>query len=164
MITSFPIPAENPHFGGLIRFYFIPVEDIATEPELYKNQLIGDYTFKSGKQLLLGYFDREEAQYNFESSDSDKGSSDKYGFEAQLGANHPEIDTLFTEMKKKKYIVFVADRYKNVRVLGRTDNGAVFSYSFKTNDKIKNAPAYTFKFTYQSQFEVPQTKQITDIC
>ena len=164
MITNFPINADNTFFGGLLKFWFIPVEDVLTEPEIFENILIGDYTLKPGKSFLTGLFDRESGQLNIENSLSEKGNIKKHIFSAEISDNSPELDKLFCEMGCSRYIVFVADAYKNVRVLGRVDNGAIFEYSFGTKDKVKSAPRYTFSFSYHSSCVAPLSTQLTDIC
>lgn len=165
MITSFPSDDRLYPFGGLKRFFYIPVEDIETEPEIYMGKLIGDYTFKDGKGLLTGYFDRDSAKLDINDNSDNKGDIIKSAFTAELSVNNVELDQLFCEMRCTRYIVFVIDMRMNVRVLGRVNAGSSFDFSFSSQSKIKTAASYQFKFSYESACVIPYTRtQITDIC
>ena len=68
-------------------------------------------------------------------------------------------------MRNRRYIVFIADFNKKVRVIGRLNVGAIFSFNFSTNKKIEDSPNLDFKFTfYESACCVPVTTQIIDLC
>lgn len=165
MITNFPINQNNNHLGSLMKFYFIEINNILSEPEIFENKLIGNYTFKPTKELLTGYFDKESTSLKFDDATNNIGLLTKNNFSAELSDNSAEIDSLFCEMRCARYIVFIIDNYKNVRVLGRLDNPARFTFSFSTKEKIKDAPAYSFKFYTETTCVMPiTTTQITDIC
>lgn len=165
MITSFPVNPNNNFVGGLMKFWFITTDDILTEPEIFEGRLIGDYTFKPEKQLLTGLFDKESAVLAFNDNSNNKGALTKNEATFDLADNSPELDQLFCEMHCKKFIVFIADNYKNVRVMGRKDNGAIFSFSFTTAKKRTDQASYQFKFYTETACILPiTTTQITDIC
>lgn len=165
MITDFPINTDNQFFGGLIKFKFIPVGDILTEPDIFENTLMGNYVPKIGKSILSGFFDRESAKFGFDDTSDNKGKLIKSAFTAEISDNSPAMDKLFCEMRCDRYIVWVIDNYKNVRVLGRKDAGAIFNFSFSTKDKVKNAPVYSFSFKAEHSCVLPFTAtQIDDIC
>ena len=163
-MNDFPVNSNNILIGGLKKFKFIPTADILSEPEIFQNKLIGDYTFKPGKNLLTGYFDKDSGQLIIDDAISNKGDLVKSTVNAILTDNSKELDLLFCEMSCEKFIMFIIDNYKNVRVLGRVNCGATFSFSFSTNDKIADVPQYKFKIYYESRCVPPISSQITDIC
>lgn len=165
MITNFPANSHLIPFGGLIKFFFIPVDDIDTEPEIFAGKLIGDYTFKEDKALLTGYFDRDSGKLDINDASSNKGTLMKNTLTGEISMTSVELDELFCEMRCKKFIVFVIDFNGIVRVLGRVNCGATFDFNFTTKEKIKTSAVYTFRFSYESSCKVPYTTtQITDIC
>jgi len=147
MITSFPSTQLLNKIGSVIKFYFIEVGNILFEPEIFNGKLIGDYTFQPGKELLLGLYDYETAKLEFSDSSSNKGNLTKNAFSAFISGNSPEYDHLFCEMRTKKFIAFIADFEKNVRVLGRAATGATFDFSFSTKNKYSDTPGFEYKFT-----------------
>lgn len=163
-MNNFPVSNNNIRIGGLKKFFFVPTSDILSEPEIYNNKLIGDYTFKPGKNLLTGYFDKDSGLLSIDDSLTNKGGLVKSTVNAILTDNSPELDALFCEMSCEKFIMFIIDNYKNIRVLGRVNCGATFSFSFSTNDKIADVPQYKFKIYYESRCVPPISTQITDIC
>lgn len=164
MLTSFPNINSLLPVGSVLKFYYIHVDDILFEPEIFNNKLIGAYTFKPGKSLLTGLFDKDSAKFDFTDNSGDKGPLIKNSFAATISASSTEYDQLFCEMRNRRLIVFVADHEKNVRVLGRVANGAVFSFSFSTNKKREDAPEYDYKFVWEAGCCPPITTQITDLC
>lgn len=165
MITNFPINPNNSLFGGLMKLYFITTNDILSEPEIFQNKLIGNYTFNPGKQLLKGFFDKDSGIFKYDDDTNNKGELTKNSFSAELSDNSAAIESLFCEMRCEKFIVFIIDNYKNVRVLGRMDAPATFSFSFTTKESKKNVPIYSYKFYTETSCILPiTTTQITDIC
>ena len=163
-MNDFPVNPKNILIAGLKKFYFIPVEDVLSEPEIYKNKLVADYTFKDGKILYVGYFDKNTGLLNIDDSSATKFSPIKSSMAGTISDNAAALDLLFCEMSCKKFIVFIVDNYKNVRVLGRVDAGATFSFSFSSNDKLSDNAEYKYKFLYESGCVPPISTQITDIC
>lgn len=164
MLTSFPNIISLLPVGSVLNFYYINVDDILSEPEIFNNRVIGNYTFKPGKSLLVGLFDKDSAKFDFTDNSGDKGPLIKNSFAATISKTSLEYDQLFCEMRNRKLIVFIADHEKNVRVLGRVDNGAVFSFSYSTSKKREDAPAYDYKIVWEAACCPPITTQITDLC
>lgn len=164
MISSFPSTQSFSKIGSLIKFYFIDVNDVLSEPEIFNGKLMGDYLFKPGKELFIGLFDYDTAKLDFLDASNNKGNITKNTFSAFISGNSPEYDNLFCEMRTKKFIVFIADFEKNVRVLGRIECGATFSFSFSTEKKHADTPGFDYKFICETSCCPPITTQITDIC
>jgi len=164
MINSFPILPNSSKFGSVLKFFFIDVNDVLEEPEIFENKVMGNYTFKAGKNLLIGYFDKDTAKLDFTDSSDNKGKLIKNNFSGTIYQSDIELTNLFCEMRNRRYIVFIADFNKKVRVIGRLNAGAIFSFNFSTNKKIEDSPNLDFKFTYESACCVPVTTQIIDLC
>lgn len=164
MITSFPSNLSNSYLGGALKFFFLPVQDILFEPEIFNGKLIGQYTTQPEKNILTGLFDFENAKLDFTDASGTKGMLTKNVFSAFIAGNNKEYDQLFCEMRTNRFIVFIADVEKNLRVIGRKDNGAIFDFSFSTNKKRTDAPGFDFKFTHESSCCPPISDQELNIC
>lgn len=165
MITDFPISFTKNNVGSILKFWFIPIDEIDIEPEIYNLTLMGDYTFLNQLALRTGYFDKDTAVYDNSDATNKSGSLRKNNLSASISDASPELDSLFCEMKCKRFIVFFADNNKNVRVLGRKNEGAFFEFSFTSKENRKDAPIYSFKFYTETSCVLPiTTTQITEVC
>ena len=138
-MNSFPeIACDN--FGGISKFYFIPVDDADSISE--PDGMVVSVTLKDGKVWFEGE-SSEDIAYTEEYSDTDSGDV----YSCKLSGFYPgDSDTLldfFNDLRKITFLVMFKDLNEEWKLLGTLDIPCRFRYA-RVKDKERNGFNYSF--------------------
>jgi len=139
-MDNLDFPVNDDNYGGIDRFWFADAEDIESEDDL------GNLQLKEGKSWSLGRGVKHSIRLGVKARIERGGVLFDILLEGEIAKYRPALESLFSQMREKRFGILVKDRNGYVMQFGRAGEWL----SFKTDQQTGNLPSdrngYRFQF------------------
>jgi len=153
-MRNFPKPTDS--VGGIQKYWFVPVNDIAAMGDIILNEL-QSITFETDKDWLTGYGVYDSKTF----SENKKENKSGIRFLRSLKIFYPGYDNTskeqMAEMQLQQFILAYRDFNGNYKVAGTLDNPLNFKYKLATGASGSDAKGFNMEFFGDSRIRISET-------
>lgn len=134
------------NLGGLIKFKFVPMNDVQSIDTAINGKVTTEVTLKEGAQWYCGYCTLGTMGFTEPSAKSPNGEVFQAAFTGVCPQDKEENNDLFNEMRNQKFIIDITDSNGLRKLVGGIDAGLFFSSSLNTQTDMAGRNAHAISF------------------
>ena len=139
MISDLNFPNILSNYGGIWKFYFIPVEDVLSQ----QGNII---KLKEGKRWFIGRSSKDKIEFKQNQNNSRNGTTYKPTLDGELPKITPELEEKLTEMSGREFLVVYHDLNNYRWLVGNMESPLLFSADLETGNRPSSRNYYPFTF------------------
>ena len=141
------------NIGGLIRFNFIPYEDVESIDMPIDGKVTIEVELKEGKQWYCGYGTLGSMSYTETPSENMNGAVFSKLLSAVCPQDGEENNALFNEMRNRRFIVDYTDSNGLRKLIGSIEEPLKFNATLNTQTSMPGLNAHAISFYGEGTFK-----------
>jgi hypothetical protein len=137
---------KNDNVGGIIRFNFIPVQDVDSIVMPVNNKVLEPLEVKEGKRWYCAYATLGTIGYTEEQSDTDNGGIFKRKFTAICPQDNDEMTDTLNAMRNQRFIIDYMDANGLRKLVGTIEEPLFFTSTLNTKTDMRGRNEHVISF------------------
>jgi hypothetical protein len=134
------------NIGGVIRFNFIPVQDVQSIALPINHKVLEPLELKEGKRWYCAYATIGTMAYSEEQSDNDNGNIYKPKFIAICPQDNEEMTDTLNAMRNQRFIIDYTDANGLRKLVGTIEEPLFFTSTLSTKNDVKGRNEHAISF------------------
>lgn len=142
-------PKADNH-GGVMNFWFIPIEDVVKMPRVVGNTYEGNLQLKVGGGWFKGYSTKWEMEWSQARRITKSGDRYEPKLSGKVPKMTPELETLLSWMAGRRFLILHKDINGLFKISGAPQNYLTFETDLGTGSKFPDYNGCKFSFSGES--------------
>lgn len=132
---------------GLVRFWFVPVQGVASLPQRVGTTIFDDILLKQGYRWFTGEVSVDSLDYQEPWKEDEVGGFFDIKLSGFVPKDTPTSNLAFYQMKRQRYLAIYEDRNGNRKLVGDLEHTLEFTYKLSPGRSGNDSNGFEFTFS-----------------